>query len=298
MKSFESHCNSPNYPLEAAYFYEQGEAAEIVMPLLEAGHIVMPEDVNLLESLALDEEGRQVIAAVASYSFMRHNPLEPEELQMWVGVRKSEDNVHPNVFSVPTHRLPLSYLQGLLNGKAIAESSGEAWHFAPDWADMTHKDYPEVDRVDHVLSSKLGGGFEYKRNAVHVSLASLGYGISGVWGKRAETEPNARDLAEAIFMLHLLVYLEEDVAGELIADELTEYPTAGWKPPEVFAEAWQKKEVELLLPDDIPVQEHLDPMFDLCIHGQCVKAAVRDYLRGITKTHLNTWQELRSSARR
>ncbi len=287
MKSPESRYDKQGYLLEADYFYETDEAPEVTMPPLGVGHVVTAADIEVLEHLALDEQERQRIAVVASYSLMRPDPQDAAGYRIWVGARKSTDRVHPDVFSIPTARLPLSYLGGLLVGKIVQQTTGESLHFDPDWTDMTRKDRPEVDRVDHVLFGKLGGGFEYERGSVHTSLASISYGVSGVWGRRNRDEQD-RDLAEAIFMLDLLVYLEDSVADKLIPGNLIEYPITNWVSSETFAEAYQKGRIDELLPNDVP---GVGRILDLCIHGQCVKSSLRDYRSGITQVHLETLAE-------
>ncbi len=270
---------------EQDYFHEVGNSPDIVLPLLSPGNTVRPQQASGIERLLFDSEENQVVAGITSYTLTRDNPEDPGGYLVWAGARKEDDAIHPNVFSMPTSRIPARFIGALLAEKVVAISEGQSLHFKQNWRPLLRKDDPVVDRVDHVLTGKLNGRFEYDRSGASASLASIRYGLSRVFGVLKQGE-QPRDLEEAILMLDIIVHLDNDIAGVYPGEPLEEYPVAQWVDPKSLLEAWNTKDISELIPEDSNTSEA-----DLCIHGVCIVSSVEDYRLGILDAHMDALRQ-------
>lgn len=182
-----------------------------------------------------------------------------------VGVRDPEENqIHPDVVSTPTMRVPESFVTMVARRARVARAlptqhlfriNGEDWNWRRnDWErDRTGMQLP----IDTLLMEKLGvAGDAFRADVVYqFAPHSLTLGDS-----RAGVTEDGRDVIEKVAMLNVLVDVGEVDMNKFPA-RTKHYSDIRWIKPEEYRSMQDTK--------------NLLPVFDmdavnLCIHGVCI----------------------------
>lgn len=269
----------PSPVLSKPYFHEVGGSPDLVFPDLQQGEFIDDCASRAILDQAYDG-ARQVVAGVANYSLLRDDPENPGQYLIWVGAREEGDSVHPDTISTFTHRLPISWMVDLIVGAEVRASRDRLVGFESNWITMEDKDAPAVPAVDLALYRKGNWEGRYDRGGVHVSLASLRYGISTVYGKLSTSDVDSRKLEEAILMPNFLVHIGSAVL-DVMGFNSDEYSVVGWTSYSSLSMAKQQNSPQLALSSITDEQQVV-----MCVDGVCIATAVSDFEDGIVGAHL------------
>ena len=185
--------------------------------------------------------------------------------RMMVAVRDPKTNLsHPDVISVPTQRVPPTFLGEVLAGAELVKEDGPCRHLRSREADSTldNGETPLIFAVESLMSKKLGVGDALERKEVTFH-ASLRLFLDGVVENPETAEGVPR--RERLAMANILVAIDRGAA--LFPARTASYSRLLWTSIETFLSSARTKSTLALDPG-------LDPI-RYCIYGLCIASTYR-----------------------
>lgn len=192
--------------------------------------------------------------------FISDEHLNSEDAKIQVVVRDPKTNeTHPDVISMPTHRIPAALFRAILESAERDEEVGSTTFYkdgeAENGTGSTH--HPIVYAVETILSRKLGVASELESGALRFRAALRAVTI----GKSVYPDSESNSRTEHIAMANIRVIITR--GAELFPAESASYSHILWVPVNRFLETVRKKN---------PLVLDLDPV-EYCIHGLCISTA-------------------------
>jgi hypothetical protein len=201
---------------------------------------------------------------VVSISIFDHaipdKDLVPGDAKIQVVVRDPETNkTHPNVISIPTHRVPCALFRPLLESAERDEEVGSTTFYKGGEVENAPGGghHPVIYAVETILSRKLGVADELELGALRFRAALRAVTV----GKSVYPDSESHNRTEHIAMANIRVTVTR--GAELFPPKTASYSTIFWVPVNRFLETVQKKN---------PLVLDLDPI-EYCIHGLCISTA-------------------------
>ena len=186
--------------------------------------------------------------------------LISEDAKIQVVVRDPITNqTHPNVISIPTHRLPAALFRAILESAEPDEDVGSTTFYkggeTENVSGSSH--HPVVYAVETILARKLGLASELETGALRFRAALRAVTV----GKSVYPDSESNTRAEHIAMANIRVIIT--LGAELFPLKSASYSHMFWVSVNRFLETVRKKN---------PLVLDLDP-FEYCIHGLCISTA-------------------------
>lgn len=181
--------------------------------------------------------------------------------KLLVVVRDPDTNItHPNVVSVPTHRITIgTFLDILSTVKMETHSTNSASYCAGDLVSnvMEKRHHPVVSGVQDLLTGKLGlsDQLESKKVVFDAVPCVVTQGVT----YRANQTSVSKEYGETISMLNVLVIVSNAAA---FPSRTSSYSRIFWTEVDEFLQSVSSKNPAML-------DEGLDPIV-YCIHGLCI----------------------------
>ncbi len=185
-------------------------------------------------------------------------------------VRRPDDEVHPDVVSTPTLRIPASYLAQLdLIPTAVEEPQFQQF-FGRSFGDesFNHDRHfsrninPFENLTQAVMSMKLGVADALERESIAFFAYPEALRLQVV---RAGLAADGEDILETVAMFNVAVEIAK--GSEHFPDRSAAHQKIFWANIEAFGRSWETKDLSYVLP-----VEDIDP-FRMCIHGACIASS-------------------------
>lgn len=183
--------------------------------------------------------------------------LMSEGAKILVVVRDPQTNdTHPNVISIPTHRVPNALFRAIKESAEREEEIGSTTFYKAGEVDNLSESahHPVVYAVETILSRKLGVASELELDTLRFRAALRAITI----GKSIYTDSELFERTEHIVMANIRVIITQ--GADLFPLKSSSYSPIFWVSVNSFLETVQQKN---------PLVLELDPI-EYCIHGLCI----------------------------
>jgi hypothetical protein len=186
--------------------------------------------------------------------------LVSEGAKIQVVVRDPQTNeTHPNVISIPTHRVPDVLFRAILESAEWEEEFGSTTFYKAGDVDNISESahHPVVYAVETILSRKLGVANELELGTLRFRAALRAV----TKGKSVYPDSESLERTEHIAMANIRVIITH--GAQLFPLNSPSYSSIFWVSLNRFLETVRQKD---------PLVLNLDPI-EYCIHGLCISTA-------------------------